>query len=78
MPCVCVMSVNLMNKGLHHNADIVGMAMAQLSFKAAIKKWGDDAKYAVTVEMKQLHWRNSYKPKHLCELSKGQKKACHP
>ncbi len=48
------------------------MVMAQLSLKAAIKKWGDEAKYAVTAEMKQLHWRNSYKPKHWHELSKGQ------
>jgi hypothetical protein len=23
--------------------------------------------------MRQLHWRSSYKPKHWCELSKGQK-----
>jgi hypothetical protein len=67
------MSVNLMDKGVHQNADVVGMVMAQLSLKAAIKKWGDEAKYAVTAEMKQLHWKNSYKPKHWCELSKGQK-----
>ncbi len=67
------MSVKLMNKGEHQNADVVGMAMAQLSLKAAIKKWGDKAKYAVTAEMKQLHWRNSYMPKHWCKLSKGQK-----
>jgi hypothetical protein len=70
---VAQMSVNLMNKRVHQNADIVGMVMAQLSLKAAIKKWGDEAKYAVIAEMKQLHWRNSYKPKHWHELSKGQK-----
>ncbi len=62
--CMAQMSINLMNKGVHQNADVVGMVMAQLSLKAAIKKWGDEAKYAVTAEMKQLHWRNSYKPKH--------------
>jgi hypothetical protein len=67
------MSVKLMSNGMHHNADMVGMVMAQLSLKAAIKKWGDKAKYAVTAEMKQLHWRNSYKPKHWHELSKRQK-----
>ncbi len=67
------MSVKLMNKGVHQNADVVGMVMAQLSLKAAIKKWGDKAKYAVITEMKQPHWRNSYKPKHWHELSKGQR-----
>jgi hypothetical protein len=49
------MSVKLMSNGVHCNADVVGMVMAQLSLKAAIKKWGDKAKYAVTAEMKQLH-----------------------
>jgi hypothetical protein len=67
------MSVKLMNKGVHHNSDVVGMVMAQLSLKAAIKKRGDKAKYAVTAEMKQLYWRNSYKTKHWCDLSKGLK-----
>jgi hypothetical protein len=67
------MSVKLMNKEVHCNLDIVSMVMAQLSLKAAIKKWGDKAKYAVTAEMKQLHWKNSYKPKYWRELSKRQK-----
>jgi hypothetical protein len=66
-------SVKLMSKGVHCDADVVGMVMAQLALKAAIKKWGDKAKYAVTAEMKQPYWRNSYKPKHWRDLSKGQK-----
>jgi len=53
-----------MSKGEHRNADTVGMSMAQLSMKAAIKKWGKEAEYAITKEMKQLHWHDSYKPKH--------------
>jgi hypothetical protein len=72
--CMAQMSVNLMNKGVHQNVDVVGKVMAQLSLKAAIKKWDDEAKYALTAEMKQFHWRNSYKPKNWHELSKGQKK----
>ncbi len=32
------MSVKLMSKGAHRKADMVGMIMAQLSMKAAIKK----------------------------------------
>ncbi len=42
-------------KCLHRCADVVGMIMAQLSFKAAIKKWGEVAEQAITMEMKQLH-----------------------
>jgi len=51
------------------------MIMAQLSMKAAIKKWGQEAEYAITKEMKELqcHWRDSYKPKHWHELTKKQK-----
>ena len=47
--------------------------MAQLSMKAAIKKWGKDAELAITNEMKQLHWRNLYHPKHWHSLTKKQK-----
>ncbi len=57
-------SVKLMSKGLHKCADIVGRIMVQLSMKAGIKKWGEVAEQAITVEMKQLYWRNSYKPMH--------------
>ena len=67
------MSVRLMTKGDHRRADLVGMTMAQLSMKAAIKKWGEQAKFAISKEMKQMHWRNSYKPRHWHSLSKKQK-----
>jgi hypothetical protein len=67
------MSVKLMSKGAHRKADVVGMIMAQLSMKAAIKNWGQEAEYAITKEMKQLHWRDSYKPKHWHGLTKKQK-----
>jgi hypothetical protein len=46
------------------------MILAQLSMKAAIKKWGQEAEYAITQEMKQLHWHDSYKPKHWHGLTK--------
>ncbi len=67
------MSVKLMTKGDHRRADLVGMTMAQLSMKAAIKKWGEQAKFPISKEMKQMHWRNSYKPHHWHSLSKKQK-----
>ena len=36
--------------------------------------WGDDARIAAESEMKQLHWRNSFKPIHWRELTKEQKR----
>ncbi len=46
------MSVKLMSPGAHRKADTVGMIMAQLSMKTAIKKWGERARYAILKEMK--------------------------
>jgi hypothetical protein len=67
------MSVKLMSPGVHRKADTVGMIMAHLSIKASIKKWGVEAEYAISEEMKQLHWRDLYKPKHWHGLTKKQK-----
>ncbi len=50
------MSVKLMSKEIHQRADIVGMVMAQVLLKAALKKWGKGAEESVGKEMKQLHW----------------------
>jgi hypothetical protein len=66
--------VKLMGKGLHICADIIGMVMAQVSMKAALKKWGKAAEQAITIEMKQLHWHNLFKPMHWHELTQAQKK----
>jgi hypothetical protein len=59
------MSVKLLPKGQHRRADFVGMIMAQLSMKTAIKKWGEQAKFAIS--------KDSYKPCNLHSLSKKQK-----
>jgi hypothetical protein len=58
------MSVKLMSKGIHQRADVVGMVMAQVSLKAALKKWGREAEESLGKEMKQLHWQNSFMPMH--------------
>jgi hypothetical protein len=71
--CMAQRSVKLMEKGLHRCADIVGMVMAQVSMKAALKKWGKAAEQVIIIEMKQLHWRNSHKPMHWHELTQAQK-----
>jgi hypothetical protein len=69
--CMAQRLVKLMGKGLHRCTDIVGMVMAQVSMKAALKKWGKAAEQAIAIKMRQLHWRNSYKPMHWHELTKG-------
>jgi hypothetical protein len=68
------MLVKLRGKDLHRCADIIGMVMAQVSMKAALKNWGKAAEQA-TIKIKQLNWRNlyKYKPMHWHELTKVQK-----
>jgi hypothetical protein len=58
------MSIKHMNKGIHQCADIVGMVMAQVLLKVALKKWGEEPVESVGKEMKLLHWQNSFEPMH--------------
>jgi hypothetical protein len=53
--------------------DVVAMIMTQLSLKAGLKQWGKPAKEAVKSEMKQLHFRNTFKPLHWREMTSTQK-----
>ncbi len=53
---LATMSVKLMNKRIHQRADILGMVVAQVLLKAALKKWGKEAEESFGKEMKQLHW----------------------
>jgi hypothetical protein len=71
--CIAQRSVKLMGKGLHRCADIVGMVMAQVSMKAAMKKWGKATEQAITIKMKQYHWHNLNKPMHWHELTQAKK-----
>jgi hypothetical protein len=71
--CMAQRPVKMMGKSLHRCADIVGMVIAQVSMKAALKKWGKAAEQAITIEIKQLLWCNSYKPMHWHELTQAQK-----
>ncbi len=68
------MSIKLMGKGILQRADIIGMVMAQVSLKAALKIWGREAEESVGKEMKQLHWQNSFTPMHWKSLTAEQRK----
>jgi hypothetical protein len=69
-----------MGKGLHRCAAIIGMVMAQVSMKTALKKWDKAAEQAINMEMKQLHRLNLYNPMHWHEWTTAQKEhilECH-
>jgi hypothetical protein len=53
--------------------DVVTAIMTQLSLKAGLKAWGDKAHTAAQSEMKQLHFRDTFKPKHWRELTHTQR-----
>ena len=53
--------------------DVVASIMTQLSLKAGLKQWGDEALTAVTSEMKQLHFRETFNPVHWKNLSHTQR-----
>ena len=57
-----------------YDIDIVETVMTQLSLKAALKQWGNDAKLAAEAEAKQLHWRKSFQPVHRKDLTEMQRK----
>jgi hypothetical protein len=52
--------------------DVLAAIMPQLSLNAGLKEWGNRDFTAARSEMKQLHLRNTFKPKHWRELSQFQ------
>jgi hypothetical protein len=52
--------------------DVVAAIMTQLSLKAGLKAWGEQGVIAACSKMKQLHFRDTFKPKHWRELSHTQ------
>jgi hypothetical protein len=53
--------------------DVMAAIMTQLSLNADLKEWGEEAFMAAQSEMKKLHFRNTFKPKHWRELSQVQR-----
>ena len=47
--------------------------MQQLSLKAALREWGNDAKVAGEKEVNQLHWRETFVPRQMSELTEDQR-----
>jgi len=47
--------------------------MKQLSVKAALREWGDEARVAGEKKTSQLHWRETFAPKQMSELTNKQR-----
>ena len=47
--------------------------MQQLSVKAAQKQWSDDARVSGEKETSQLHWRETFVPKRMSDLTEEQR-----
>ncbi len=56
-----------------HDPRVIQLILTQLTLKAAIKMWGYEAKIAAELEMKQLHWRNTFKPIQWRKMNEEQK-----
>jgi hypothetical protein len=59
---------------IDENPAIIHRIMVQMSMKAGMKAWGAKGADAAKAEVKQLHLRDTYRPKHLWELTVAQRK----
>ena len=60
---------------MEEKPDVVAAIMTQLSLKSGLKEWGKKADKAVHSEMKQLHFRNTFKLIDLFDLDDTQKRS---
>ncbi len=66
-----VFGERLHRETIRHQASIVlaFCFMEQMSVKAALKKWGNDADTAGVAEASQLHWRKTFIPRKYVDLT---------
>jgi hypothetical protein len=53
--------------------NVVAAIMTQLSLRVGMREWGQRGRDAAYMEMKQLHLRKTFKPKHWSELNHTQR-----
>ena len=63
----------LEDKVYKYNQQVAFSFMQQLSVKAAIREWGADATVASEKETNQLHWRETFAPRQMSELTDNQR-----
>jgi hypothetical protein len=59
-------------KAYEYNQVVSYSFMQQLSLKAALREWGDEARVQDEKETLQLHWRETFTPKQISELTNDQ------
>ena len=60
---------------IQEQPDVVAVIMTQLSLKMGLKKWKDKGGLSEKAEMKQLHMRDTFIPKHYKDLDVVQRKS---
>ena len=71
---ISFMHQELSKAGENHRPEVIGAIMAQLSMKAAEKEFGlERTKKACRLEVKQIHMRNIFVPKHWDDLTLKQR-----
>jgi hypothetical protein len=55
-----------------YNQSVAFSFMQQLLVKSALREWGDDARAARDKEVNQLHWRDTFVPRRMSELTAEQ------
>ncbi len=55
-----------------YNQSVVFSFMQQLLVKSVLREWGDDARAAGEKEVNQLHWRETFVPRGMSELTAEQ------
>jgi hypothetical protein len=61
------------DEAYEYNQRVAYSFMQQLSVKAALKQWGDNARVAGEKETSQLHWRETFVPKRISDLTSEQR-----
>ena len=59
---------------MQEQPDVVAVIMTQLSLKMGVKSWKDKGRSAAKADMKQLHMRDTFIPKHYKDLDVAQRK----
>ncbi len=67
-----VLGTKMLDDGAYGNNQSVAFSfMQQLLVKSALREWGDDARAAREKEVNQLHWRETFIPRRMSELTRS-------
>jgi hypothetical protein len=69
-----VLGTKMLDNGAYgYNQSVAFSFMQQLSVKSALREWGEDARAAGEKELNQLHWRETFVPRRMSELTAEQR-----